>query len=463
MAKSSAVIEKDIVQAGARGRTQAEIRARVLDLSGPALVEMFLVTFVSMADMMMVGRVGPAAVTSVGLTNQPMMFFQAVFMALNVGTTALVARSIGAGNREQANEAARQTLIFTTVLGLLMSAIAYFGADWVMRFMGAEPDVIRMGVPYFQIVGAGLIFNTLSMSAAASLRGAGDTRSPMTVNITSNLLNLVGNYAFIYGHFGAPAMGVFGAGLSTTLSRAVGTAYFLYLIFSGKRGIHLRLRDKYRINWDILRRIFVVGLPTGIEQIILRGGQVTFARVVAGLGTVGFAAHQIGMNILSLSFMPGQAFAIGATTLVGQNLGAKDPEGAEQCAAEARRIGLLVAGSMAVIFFFFGRYLAWMYTDDVTVMANTALVLKIYALIQPAQSTAFILAGALRGAGDTKWPLYATAGGVWLARVALAALFINVFHWGLVGAWLGMAGDQLGRTAVISSRFKSGRWKLAKV
>ena len=252
----------------------------------------------------------------------------------------------------------------------------------------------------------------------------------MTVNITSNILNLVGCYTLIYGHFGAPALGVFGAGLSTTLSRAVGTVYFLYLMFSGKRGIRLSLRDKYRINWDIMRRIFAVGLPTGIEQIILRGGQVTFARVVAGLGTAGFAAHQIGMNILSLSFMPGQAFAIGATTLVGQNLGARDPRGAEECAAEARRIGLMVAGSMAVVFFFFGRYLAWMHTDDATVMGSTALVLKIYAVIQPAQSTAFILAGALRGAGDTRWPLYATAGGVWFLRVALAALFINVFRLG---------------------------------
>ncbi len=454
---------KPLEETEGRPRAKAEIRARVLGLAGPALVEMFLVSFVSMADMMMVGRVGPAAVTSVGLTNQPMMFFQAVFMALNVGTTALVARSIGAGDHRLTNEAARQTLIFTTILGLLMSAVAYLGAGWVMRFMGAEQDVIEIGVPYFQAMGLGLIFNTLSMAAAAALRGAGDTKSPMTVNITSNVLNLIGCYTLIYGHFGAPALGVLGAGISTTLSRAVGTVLFLYLMFSGGRGIHIGLRDKYRIDWSIMRRIFAVGFPTGIEQVILRGGQVTFARVVAGLGTVGFAAHQIGMNILSLSFMPGQAFAIGATTLVGQNLGARDPRGAEKCAAEARRIGLLVAGSMAVMLFFFGRYLAWMYTNDATVMASTALVLKIYALCQPAQSTAFILAGALRGAGDTKWPLYATAGGVWFLRVALAALFINVFDWGLVGAWLGMAGDQLGRTAVISSRFKSGRWKLARV
>ncbi len=454
---------KPLEETEGRPRAKAEIRARVLGLAGPALVEMFLVSFVSMADMMMVGRVGPAAVTSVGLTNQPMMFFQAVFMALNVGTTALVARSIGAGDHRLTNEAARQTLIFTTILGLLMSAVAYLGAGWVMRFMGAEQDVIEIGVPYFQAMGLGLIFNTLSMAAAAALRGAGDTKSPMTVNITSNVLNLIGCYTLIYGHFGAPALGVLGAGISTTLSRAVGTVLFLYLMFSGGRGIHIGLRDKYRIDWSIMRRIFAVGFPTGIEQVILRGGQVTFARVVAGLGTVGFAAHQIGMNILNLTFMPGQAFAIAATALVGQNLGAGDPEGAEKCAAEARRIGLLVAGSMAVMLFFFGRYLAWMYTNDATVMASTALVLKIYALCQPAQSTAFILAGALRGAGDTKWPLYATAGGVWFLRVALAALFINVFDWGLVGAWLGMAGDQLGRTAVISSRFKSGRWKLARV
>jgi len=435
----------------------------VLALAGPSLVENLLVSLVSMVDLMMVGSLGAPAVAAVGLSNHPIMFFQAVFIALNVGTTALVARLTGAGDRATASEAARQTLVVSLLVGLTMGTLAMVNARHVLALMGAAPEVLPGGIRYFQAVGAGLAFNAMAMNMSATLRGSGDTRTPMQVNTIANLCNVTGNYVLIYGMLGFPALGVFGAGIATSIARLISCTLLGRRLFSGSCRIHISFRRRYRPDWELLRRVLRVGAPTAGEQFVLRGGQVTFLRVVSTLGTSTIAAHQIGMNILNMTFMIGQAFGVAATTLVGQGLGARDPARAEAAARTASRLGMIFAGILAGGFFFFGRQLAWLYTRDAAVIGQTALALRIYAPAQPAQSTRFVLAGALRGAGDTRWPLYATAVGVWGFRVLLAATLIQGLGWGLAGAWVAIATDQVARALVIVRRFNAGRWKAARV
>ncbi|MBE3519399.1 MAG: MATE family efflux transporter [Firmicutes bacterium] len=439
--------------------SQGSIRRKVWNLSAPTLVEMFLVSLTGMADMIQVGGIGPAAITAVGLTNQPMLLLQSVFQALNVGTTALVARLTGVGDDRKASYVLKQTIAVTFLLGIAISAFAGLCSRQILVFMGAGPDVLAVGVPYFQVVGYGFIFNALAMAIAAGLRGAGDTLTPMTVNLVANVINVIFNWILIWGKFGFPRWGVFGAGVATTFSRFVACVWFFYLAIKGDKALKLSLHDGYRLDAEVLGRIYNIGLPAALEQLVLRSGQVMFAKVVSSLGTIVFAAHQVGMNILSLTFMPGQAFATAATTLVGQSLGREDPEEAERCAYTSRNMGLAVGCIMAFIFLFFGKYLAMLYTNDMSVAELTATILKIYAVAQPFQSTQFILAGGLRGAGDTRYPLYSTAAGMWIGRVLLGWFFVNVAHLGLPGAWLGMAADQIGRGFLISMRFRTGRWK----
>lgn len=440
-----------------------EVRKVVWSLSAPTLIEMLLVSFVGMADMIQVGRVGPEAITSVGLTNQPMMLLQSVFQALNVGTTALVARFIGMGKPKEASDTLKQTFVVTILLGFLISLFAGSASSSILRFMGAAPEVVSIGAPYFRVVGFGFIFNAVAMALASALRGAGDTKTPMTINLWANLINVLFNWILIWGKFGFPRWGVFGAGVATTFSRAVASVWFLAVAIRGDRRVRLDLSERYRPDFDIMKRIYNIGFPAAMEQLVLRGGQVMFAKVVSSLGTITFAAHQVAMNILSLTFMPGQAFSTGCTTLVGQYLGAGRPQDAERCANTSRNMGLAFGGAMALVFLFFGKYIAMPYTDNASVALASALVLKIYAFAQPAQSIQFILAGGLRGAGDTKYPLYSTAIGMWVGRVGLGWFFVNVAKMGLPGAWLGMAVDQAARAMLITLRFRSGRWKAVGV
>ncbi|MGB4687920.1 MAG: MATE family efflux transporter [Coprothermobacter proteolyticus] len=438
------------------------ISKRVWQLAWPAMVELLLSTLFSMVDMIMVGRISYQALTAVGLTNHPTMLALAVFQALNVGSTALVARFIGSGDIKNAKATVRQSLVLVTILGVVVSIAGYLLSPAIITFMRAEPDVYPMSVTYLQIVSLGWLFTTISLNVGAILRGSGDTMTPMRYNLLSNLLNVFGNYVLIFGKFGFPAMGVAGAALSTTLCRGVAAFLALRAIFNKNRNIGVSLKDDYRIDKNLLERLISIGLPSAMEQFLLRLGQVFFSRAVAGLGTAIYAAHQTAVNISSLTFTPGQAFGMAATTMVGQSLGAKHPDVAEKAGLAARRMGLIIALAIAIVLFFFGYDVALLYTDEPEVARAAANALKILAIMQPMQSTQFILAGALRGAGDTRWPLYSTAIGIWGIRVVLVHVFIAM-GMGLMGAWVAQLCDQAFRAVFIYSRYKSGAWKHTRV
>lgn len=443
--------------------TKQEANKEVIKLAAPALAEQIMMSLIGMADMIMVSRIGPAAIAAVGLSNQPMMFAMAIFMALNVGTTAVVARHVGANESDAANETARQSLILVGLLGVIMATIMFFSAEWILLFMGAEPDTMAHAVTYFRIVSVSMIFNTIQMSVNSMVRGAGDTKSPMSNNMTVNVINLVGNFLLINGIWFFPKLGVTGAALATAFSRLVGSILALSLVLIPGKRITVSFKERFHFNWDIATRVAKIGFPAAIEQFIMRGGMIIFTRTISGLGTVTYAAHQVALNITSLSFTTGMGFAMSATSLVGRSLGAKKPDMAEMLANSAHKLAMMVSGAVAVILFFFGRQVALLYSNDLAVITQAAIALKIIALVQPSQSTQFVLAGALRGAGDTKWPLYSTIIGVWGFRVLLSYLFVQVLGYRLVGAWVAMAVDQFARSSIILYRFRSNKWKHVRV
>lgn len=439
------------------------MRNQIAAIALPALVELVMSTMFGMVDMMMVGRVSAAGIAAIGLTNQPFMLLLAVFAAVNVGTTTLVAWKIGAQKPEEARQVTRQILVLNAVLGLVMSVVGVLLARPVVIFMGANEDTLELATRYFQIVAGGLVFQAIAMGVTASLRGAGETRIPMLYNVGSNLLNVFGNYVLIYGKLGLPALGVAGAALSTSIARFLACLAALYVVYySGKSIITLTVRGSYRLDLDVIKKVFGIGLPAAVEQFVLQSGLMMFARIVSGLGTETFAAHQIGLNISGLTWSPSMAFGVASTALVGQSLGANEPEKAEKYAYAVHNMAMWVACFMGVVFILFSHPLARLYTSELAVAAMAGMVLKILALAQPGQSTQLTLASALRGAGDTMYPLYASLFGIWGFRVVVAHLFVNIFNWGLVGAWVSLVLDQYARAAVVYWRFRTGKWKNVK-
>jgi putative MATE family efflux protein len=441
----------------------------VLKTAGPVLIEVFLGTLFGMVDMIMLGRItdpgeAAASIAAVGITNQLVFIALSLVQSLNVGATAMVARYVGAKREDRIESVVRHVILLTQVLLVLpIFILGLLYTDEIMKFIGAHQDTLMYGRNYFKVIIIGLIFQAFNFSIYAVLRGAGDTKTPMNINLKVNTLNVIGNAVLIYGLFGFPRLGVTGAGISTSFSQMVATLMLLRHIFKKNTIIQINLKNRFKFDKDIIYNLIKIGVPASLEQIAFRAGILIFVRIVSSLGTVAYATHQICLNISGLSFTPGQAFGIAASSLTGRSLGADDPDRAEEYIKTSRKIGAIIATIVGVVFFFFGSFIASLYTKNPEVIEEAAKILKVIAIIQPFQSSQLIIAGGLRGAGDTVWTLVAIFFSVLVVRVVLAYLFIIVLGLGLIGAWYAMFCDQLVRWALIKFRFNTDKWKYISI
>ncbi len=431
----------------------------------PALFELVMSQLFGMVDTIMLGHSADStiAIAAVGLTNSPFNLCNGVISAFNVGTTAAVAWAVGAQKPDDAGSITRTLLTANALVGLIVSLVLYIFARPIIIFMGAEADTLDYAISYLRIVAIGMLPLAMCYAITGSLRGIGRTRMPMVYNLIANSANVLGNYMLIYGKFGCPALGVAGAAISTTLSRYIALALALSVLFLG----HHELRQKLRADWlprlRWLKRIGGVGGTAALEQLIMQIGFFVFALKVAGLGTQMFAAHQIALSVNGLTWMPAQAFGVSATTMVGQSLGAGKKDRAEGYMRFIFRLAIVFAIVFAVLFLLFIRQIALIYTSDQEVVRLSADALRLIALGIPGIFTQLTIAAGLRGAGDSKFPLMASALGIWFFRVLCGSFFIYTLDLKLNGAWLCIMLDQYTRAIIVYSRFRSGKWKEKKV
>ena len=440
-------------------------RNETIKLTVPVFLELLISSLFGMVDMMMVGNSGVPSITTpsiaaTGITNQVMLVGIAMAQAMSVGGTAMISRHCGANQKEKVPNIVKHLMVLMVgIIIIPFIAINLLMPERIMSFIGADPGTISIGLNYFKIVIVGFIFQSLNLSIFASMRGAGDTKTPMIINVGVNLLNVVGNYVLIFGKFGLPAMGVTGAGLSTSLSHVVAFLILVIILISRTHVVQLNLSKGFKFSKPILQNLLTVGGPAALEQVGFRLGVIFFIRIVAGLGTAAYATHQIASSIISLSFAPGQAFGIAAATLVGRSLGQGRVDRAETFIKETNKLALIASAFFGVLFFFFGPYLVSLYTEDPAVILLSGGVMRIIALIQPFQASAFAISGGLRGAGDTVSTLIVTMVGVIFIRLSVAYVLINIVGLGIVGAWIAMLSDQIIRWIGISIRYKTGKWK----
>lgn len=457
------VKESEFIEKTVSGSFKENLSREVWRLAWPTFAESLLGTMTQIVDTAMVGRLGPVAVASTGIGMQPLFLAQGIFMGINVATNAIVARYVGAKERENAQIVTGQSLLISIILSIIIFLPLLFISRDIVIFMGAKGDVIKYGTIYLSWIIPGLIFMTATMGIVGALRGAGDTKTPMYINALVNVINVFGNYVLIYGKLGFPMLGVEGAAIATTFSRLIGAILLMIVIFNKNSAMSTSLKYCLRLNREFIVKLFNIAYPVALERIVLSIALLFYTRIIASLGTIPYAAHSIAMNAESLSFMPGLAFATAATTLVGQSLGARKPERAERSAYTCLKLGIYFMGSMGILFFLFPEFFMRIYTDNVDVIGYGSLALRVVAFSQIPMAIAFILSGALRGAGDTKTVLYATAVAVWCIRLVLAHIFVNIFKMGFFGAWLVMIFDWLFRVGWISIRFKNGAWKRIEI
>jgi putative MATE family efflux protein len=352
-----------------------------------------------------------------------------------------------------------QMLFLAAGAGLFSGMILYLFGGVIIALMGATPDYYPMAVLYMKFSAVGVVFQSITTTIAATLRGAGRTRLTMRFNIIASITNVSIGFPLIYGLGPIPSFGIMGAGIATLSAQTVGCVIALFTLFrSNGLPIHPKIAKIFKIDFSVIKRISIIGVSSAIEQLALRIGLILFAIYVIRLGTSEYAAHNIAGSIHSYVVNIGSAFSVALVSLVGQNLGAKRPDLAEKYFGEAIKLCIVCSTFFAAILLLFPYNLAHIFTREPEVVANIVIALRILALFVAPQIIQIAVCGGLRGGGDTKWPLISTMIGVLGMRMVFGYVFIVLLKWGIAGAWLCWFMDQTFRMIIILIRYRRGKW-----
>jgi putative MATE family efflux protein len=446
------------VTAPVQPQSRSELDRIIWALAWPVIITYLLESLVGLIDTLMVGRLGATALAAVGVGAQVLSAVSVAMTAVGTGTMALVARHVGAREAGAAERVLGQSIVAAFGLSVLAVIPMIAFAAGVVGLFGVDPPVVEQGGAFVRMVMLSIPQSAVLFVIGAALRGAGDTRTPLFIGIVVNILNVVGNYVLIFGKFGAPTLGVPGSALATTIAFTVGTIIGLVLLARGS--LVLRLEPShFWPSMDTIRRVLVIGYPTAGEQMLMQIGFFFYLYFAARYGTSAVAAYFIGVRILALSFLPGFGFGAAAAALVGQNLGAQDPQLAERSGWQANRLAVYVMSACGVIIFVAARPIAALFVDDPDVVRDAVSFIRALAAAQPLMGIDFTLGGALRGAGDTRFPLLAVCVGFYGCRLACAYLAAMVLHLSLPWVWFALMGDYVARAALKGWRFQGGRWK----
>ncbi|MCR5095030.1 MAG: MATE family efflux transporter [Lachnospiraceae bacterium] len=440
-------------------------------MAWPAIVESFFVAFAGLVDSLMVSRMGSYAVAAVGLTTQPKFMGLSLFFAVNVSVSALVARRFGEKQRTDANKVFLTAVCFVIAAAVIMSTVLVLAADPIIRLCGSSnttPEDLathEAAVTYFRIIMGGMIFNCLQMVINSAQRGAGNTRITMRTNVTSNVVNIILNYLLIEGHLGFPALGIVGAALATVLGTVVSSVMSILSIAGRDSFISIPyiLSEKIRASLESLGSLIKLGYGIFFEQILMRIGFMATAVMAAKKGMDAMAAHQVGMNLMGLTFSFGDGLQAAAVALIGRSLGQGKPDLAKAYGRTCKAVGMMIAACLTLLYFFGARWLMSMFFREEHIVDIGVSIMRVIIFVVVFQITQVIYMGCLRGAGDTLYTAFAATMSVTVVRTLVSWLGGFVFGLGIVGIWLGVLADQVSRFTFASIRYRMGKWVQIKI
>ena len=443
--------------------TESSSRERlpgIVELAWPAVLSNLLFATVGFVDIKIVGSLGAPAVAAATTGNRIFFLVEAVLIAVTAGTTALVARAFGAGDRAEANRVTFASVVICCGLALALSLPVVLFAHPLAAIFELPEETIALAASFIRWLSAFTVFLALSVVLGSALRAAGDTLTPLWIGAVTNVLNVLLVYGFVYGQFGLPALGVKGAALASGLAFTAGALIMVWMWLRGSLLVGFEARRALR--FDRIRRLFHIGYPAGLEQMVWQGGFLGFLWIVALYGTAPYVAYGIGVQILAFSFVVGFGFSIAASTHVGQSLGAGDPDGASKSGWRAMGLGVGIMTVLGMAIIAGAEPLARFMIDDDEVVRLIVVFIYILGSVQPLMAIEFGLGGALRGAGDTRFPLLIILTGLIGVRVTLAGL-AAWFGWPVEWVFAALIADYMVRSLLFTRRFASGRWKFIQL
>ena len=407
---------------------------RVRRLAIPVVAEYSLQVGVLAVNTLLVSRAGDTALAAVGISNPIIYLFLAVFAAISVGTTVIVAQATGAGNRREANAVARQAITWGLLLAIPLSVVAWSATPFLIGLFGDDPEVHAAGVKYLHVITATSAVMLLSFLCGGVFRGAGDGRTPLYAAILANIASLAASWVLIEGHFGVPAYGIAGAAWGSTIGRATGLVFLFIVLFSGKAVVSLRGRQGWLPQPATGLQIFRLGIPAGLEQMFNESGFAVLTGLVATLGAAALAANHIAFTALEAWFLTSLALSVTATAMVGQSVGANRP-GDAMVAFRIIRKWVLVWNAVGLAVMVLGaRPILKIFSDDAQVVDGGIGVMVVVGITLPLWGLSLLTTSSLRGSGDTRSPMIRSTISTWTA-VGLAFIGVRFFDAGMEWIW----------------------------
>lgn len=413
---------------------QRAVRRRVFGLAWPVIGENFLETLLGIIDTLLVAGIGSVAIAGVGSALQVMFFLISALSALAVGSAVLVAQAVGAADPRRASQLARQSLLWSGIISIPLALGGLLLAAPIIGLFGVEPAVARIGVDYLHVTMGTVVVLVALFIGGGVLRGAGDSRTPMLVTAIANVINVGLAYGLIYGHFGLPALGPVGSAWATFIARALALLLLIGALWRGSNGVSIGGRGSWRPDIKVAAQVLRIGVPAALEQLLVSGAFLALSVIVAHLGTAVLAAHRVAFNALSLAFLPGIGFGVAATALVGQSVGARRLAEGAAAARVATVWAVVWMGSIAALLFAFAPQVLRLFSADPAVIDAGSAGLRVVALAQPFWAVLFVQSGALRGLGNTSFPLMVSGTGIWLS-VGIALALVTTVGGGLMSVW----------------------------
>ncbi len=453
---------KEILSGAEVDFTQGSIKRAVFLLAIPMILEMVMESVFVIVDIFFVSKLGRDAVTAVGLTESVMTLVYAVAMALGVATTAIVSRRIGEKNTDGAANSIFQSIMTGVMISIPVLLIGYFYSGDILHLMGADQNVVNIGISYTRIMFTGNIVIVLLFIINAAFRSSGDAIIAMVILGIANGLNVILDPIFIFGFGPIPAMGVKGAAVATNIGRGVGVLIQLYILFFGTRKIRLTIKH-ISIQMHVVFSIIKLSLGSLFQNVIATTSWIFLVRIMAEFGSIAVAGYTIAIRIVVFALLPAWGLSNAASTLVGQNLGAKLPERAGKSVWVTGMANVMFLGIIGIFMAIFSEYFVRLFINDHDVIHIGSQALRYISYGFTAYALGMVLIQSFNGAGDTYTPMYINVICFWLTEIPLAWFLAIHQGMGEKGVFLSVLISETFMTLLSLFLFSRGKWKLKMV
>ncbi len=438
--------------------TRQDRKMTLFALTWPIFIEILLHMLMGNADILMLSQYSDNSVAAVGVANQILFLLIVMFGFIATGTTILVAQYIGGNNYKDAKGISSVSLSANLLFSILISVVVVIASEDILQLMNLPQELMPEATFYLQVVGGFSFLQALIMTSGAILKSYGYTKDSMYLTIGMNLINIIGNYLFIFGPFGIPVLGVQGVAISTIVSRFIGLLVILYIL---KQRVHFTLNFKqlFKLPAHHIKKLLYIGVPTAGEQLSYNTSQMLITFFITMIGTEALTTKVYAQNLMMLILLFSLAVSQGTQILIGYMVGAQDYDNAYKRCLKSLYYGIVISTLMAIIFTLFSEQLLGIFTSNERILEVGGTLILLTILLEPGRAFNMIIIGSLRAAGDIRFPTYIGILSMWGISVPIAYVLGIHYDLGLVGIWIAFITDEWVRGIIMYCRWKSRAWQ----